>query len=69
MQVDVRMFTICVSGCFGHGELVNAHRVSKRASKQVVVSLRQLGENRGEIGFLLLSQVQYRGDMSAVRSD
>ena len=57
MQMDISMFAVCTDGYRRCGKLVNAHGVSKRAGEEIVISLRQLGENRCESGFLLLGQV------------
>jgi len=67
--MDIGIFVVCADGCCRYRELVNAHRVSKRAGEEVIISLRKLGEDRRKSGFLFLSQVQKGGNMPVIWSD
>ena len=69
MQMDISMFAVCADGYRRCGKLVNAHGVSERAGEEIVISLRQLREDRCEGGFLLLGQVQDGGNVPAIRGD
>ena len=69
VQMNIGIFIIYAGGCCRCRELVNSHRISKRAREEVIVSLRQLRENLRKSGFLLWGQVQNRGDMPVIRSD
>ena len=46
---------------------MEAHGVRERAREKVVVADRDFGEDTGEAALLVWSQVEDRGDVSAVR--